>query len=400
MVEVEEKYNFKEIIKKIQDYISQTEFNVNDANQINRMMFKLRNIDVISENIDEDLYSSLIEADYRNLVNYCDNFISGNHNYLSNLFNTINSILSNILQYVDYGILLNNRSGIKNSVRIYKTEITRQGNLIEKEVKELIDDIHQKEQALENEDSNINLLFNSLNNIINELESKQHILNQNADNLISQSKTKIDSLIEEERKKLEDNYEEEKKNMNSNFNKISEENIEKFSTLYEEIKTKDKQISDLLDIVGEKARIGEYNKNANSSRKERIIWQVITVLLFIVAFVIMIYVTFYTKNYDKFTIVKYIISAVVMGAATYTGRQASNSRKDEVYYRKQELELASIDVYLDNMSSENRESIKKDLSSKMFGQAQNTYNNKYDEKKGFSVDDLIKIIESINKKEN
>ena len=73
-----------------------------------------------------------------------------------------------------------------------------------------------------------------------------------------------------------------------------------------------------------------------------------------------------------------------MGAATYTAKQASNSRKDEIYFRKQELELASIDVYLENMNDDSCEEIKKTLATKMFGQAQNTYTNKYDEKKIFS----------------
>ena len=33
----------------------------------------------------------------------------------------------------------------------------------------------------------------------------------------------------------------------------------------------------------------------------------------------------------------------------------------------------------------------------MFGQSQNIYTNKYDDKKGFSVDNLVKIIEAIKK---
>ena len=109
----------------------------------------------------------------------------------------------------------------------------------------------------------------------------------------------------------------------------------------------------------------------------------------------MLCVTIKSKDYNKFTIFKYIISAILMGASTYTAKQASNSRKDEVYYRKQELELASIDVYLESMEPANREEIKKNLSTKMFGQAQNTYTNKYDDKKGFSSDDVVKIIESL-----
>ena len=398
MIEVEEKYAFKDVIKKIEDYICNIEFNVDDTNKINRLLFKLRNIDSISENVDENLYSSIIERDYNNLINYCDNFINGNHHYLSNLFDTANSILNNILQYIDYSILLNNKSGIKNSVRNYKTEITRQSNLMEKEIQKLMEYMHQLKKNLEDEDSNINILFGGLNKKTEELDNKQTTINKNADELISQSKTRIESLIKEEKEKLEQNYVSEKTGLNSKFEEIAKENVEKFNKLYEDIKAKDEKISNLLDIVGDKARIGEYNKNANASRKERIIWQKITVVLFIVAFLIMVIVTFCTKNYDKFTIVKYLISAVIMGAATYTGKQASNSRKDEVYYRKQELELSSIDVYLDNLSQENKESIKKELSSKMFGQAQNTYTTKYEEKKSFSLDDLIKIIESIQKK--
>lgn len=183
-----------------------------------------------------------------------------------------------------------------------------------------------------------------------------------------------------------------------NFNELSEEYTNKFEELLKNIDAKDKKISKLIGIVGDKARIGEYKKNADMSRKERITWQIITIVLFLIAFGLMLYVTLTSKDYNKFTVFKYIVSAILMGAATYTAKQASNSRKDEVYYRKQELELASIDVYLDNMNPENREEIKKTLSTKMFGQAQNTYTNKYDDKKGFSVDDLVKIIEAIKNK--
>lgn len=398
MIEVEEKYAFKDVIKKLEDYICNIEFNVDETNKINRLFFKLRNIDSISENVDESLYSSIIENDYKNLINYCDNFCNGNHNCLNNLFNITNSILNNILQYIDYSILLNNKTGIKNGVKNYKTEITRQSNLIGKEIQELMEYMHQLKKNLEDEDSNINMLFGGLNKKTDELDNKQTTINKNADELISQSKTRIESLIKEEKEKLEKNYESEKNGLNSKFDEIAKENVEKFDKLYEDVKAKDKQISNLLDIVGDKARIGEYNKNANASRLERFVWQGVTILLFIVALLIMMYVTFCIENYDKFTIVKYLISAIIMGAATYTGRQASNSRKDEVYYRKQELELASIDVYLDNMSQPNKELIKKELSSKMFGQAQNTYTTKYEDKNSFSIDDLIKIIESIQKK--
>lgn len=49
------------------------------------------------------------------------------------------------------------------------------------------------------------------------------------------------------------------------------------------------------------------------------------------------------------------------------------------------------------MKPESREEIKKNLSDKLFGQAKNTYTNKFDEGKGFSMDDLVRVIEAIKK---
>ena len=45
MVETMEKYNFKHQINQIEEYIRKTELNQEDMKQINRILFKLRNID-------------------------------------------------------------------------------------------------------------------------------------------------------------------------------------------------------------------------------------------------------------------------------------------------------------------------------------------------------------------
>ncbi len=395
MIETKEKYDFKNLIKQIEDYIRKTELNQNDMKQINRILFKLRNIDAITSSIDEDLYSVLIENNYNDLKIYCNYFVSGQHNHISNMQTTTNNIISDIIRYVDFNLLLGNKSEIKNNIRNYKYEITRQNHLIETEVSEFMKIVQEKKKNLEEEDSNLNSLFSTFNNKLEELEKKHTSLTNDFGTLLTQSNDKIDMLINDEKLKLDENYTKESNDYKNKFDELSKEYQEKFNNLYVEITKKDNQISKLLDIVGEKARVGEYKRNADIARKERIVWQIITIALFISAFALMLYVTM-CSDYDKFTILKYVVSAILMGAATYTGKQASNLRKDEVYYRKQELELSSIDVYLENMQPESKEEIKKELSSKLFGQAQNTYTNKYEEKKGFSVEDIFKIIDLKN----
>lgn len=395
MVETEEQYKFKEKIKQIEEYIIDYEFSPSDVNKIKKILFKMRSIDSITSNIDEDLYFNLISSKYNQLTDYCGRFITGQHNYLQNILDTTSSILSDISQYIDYNVLFNNKVGIKNSIKSYKSEITKQSRLAELETSKLIDEINEKKQELEDKNSNINQVISNFDIKFKELEVKNAKLYNDVEVLSNQSKEKIEILIETEKNKLENNYVQEQENIKIKFEELSKQYCEKFDNLHAEIKQKDEQISKLIDIVGEKARIGQYKKNADSSRIERFVWQGITLVLFVASFVLMFWVTVATKNLDKYVLFKYIVSAILMGAATYTGKQASNSRKDEVYYRKQELELASIDVYLENLSPENKEEIKKELSSSMFGQAQKTYTNKYDEKKVFSTEDIIKIIETL-----
>lgn len=392
-----EKYDIKSIILDLNAHLEEINLNMTETNldMLNKIIFKLRNIDVIIENTDEDLLPQTIFSYYENIKEYCNDILKGNYNCLSNLNQKVDLLFSELIKYIDFNIILNNKSNIKNSIRNYKLEITKQRNSLESEIQDISNYIKEKKQNIENNNSDLNTKITNINSDINNLKSQYEQIKQNSNNIIDDCTKKINECIQNENDKLSKKYDEIKVDFEENYNKLSEDYKRKFDNLLNDIEQKDTKISQLIGIVGEKTRIGEYKKNADSSHKERIVWQFITVLLFLGAFIVMIYVTFISKNYDKFTIIKYIVSALLMGAATYTAKQASNSRKDEIYFRKQELELASIDVYLENMNDDSREEIKKTLATKMFGQAQNTYTNKYDEKKGFSADDIVKIIESI-----
>lgn len=395
MVDVEQKYKIKTYIKEIENYIDDNNLSQEQLRMLNIILFKLKNFDSIIENIDEDMLSGVIDNDYSNFVNNCNYVTSGNNNYISHVLSNVDSLLTKSYNYIDFSMLLNDKSGIKGYIRSYKYEITKQSKILEDEAKEILDVMVINKEKLENENSELNLKMQKFSDSINVLNENYKVLNTNVDNSLEEINNKVDLLIEEEKSKLEQAYGLKKKELEDNFSELSTNYKIEFDELLKELNQKDDKISELIGIVGGKARIGEYKNNADSSRKERILWQKITVFLFIVAFIIMLIVTLTTKDYNSFTIVKYIISALLMGAATYTGKQASNSRKDEVYYRKQELELASIDIYLENLQPEKKEDIKKELAMKIFGQAQSTYTNKYDDKKGIGIDEIVKIIESI-----
>ena len=56
--------------------------------KVNKLLFKLKNIDTMVENIDEELISDDISNDYNNFKSYCNDFLQGNSDY--------------IIKYVDY----------------------------------------------------------------------------------------------------------------------------------------------------------------------------------------------------------------------------------------------------------------------------------------------------------
>lgn len=398
MIEAKVKYDFKENIYEIEKYLKENDLDSIELKKVNKLLFKLKNIDTIIENIEEELISDDISNDYNSFNSYCNNFLQGNSSYISSMLTTSDSIMKSLLKYIDFNMILNNKSNIKNYIRNYKYEITKQSSNLENEVSDILSYIKKQKDNIEKENTELNNKIKEVNDRLDNLNNNQIDLKHNVDKFIDESKRNIDEIITTKKNSIDELKDNSKNELMDNFNELSEEYTNKFEELLKNIAEKDKKISKLIEIVGDKARIGEYKKNADMSRKERITWQIITIVLFLIAFGLILYVTLTSKDYNKFTVFKYIVSAILMGAATYTAKQASNSRKDEVYYRKQELELASIDVYLENMNPENREEIKKTLSTKMFGQAQNTYTNKYDDKKGFSVDDLVKIIEAIKNK--
>ena len=64
-----------ETIKNIEKHILSCNLSDSETKNINIILFRMKNIDVIIENIDEDLITSDIESDYKNLISYCQNIV-------------------------------------------------------------------------------------------------------------------------------------------------------------------------------------------------------------------------------------------------------------------------------------------------------------------------------------
>lgn len=309
---------------------------------------------------------------------------------MDSIINTIKELEPIVNSIVDVSVYMA-RDGIKNSIQLYKRELKNLTTEIE-ELKEKTTDEFKKIKENDNNELDI-------------INKKQEETQNNINNQIVEFNAKISkmqntiNLKNEELENLKDSYNKTLENIQQNYeNKImslESQATDDFDKIKDDISKKDEKISELIGIIGNKANVGEYKTNADNAHTERVRWQIATVIIFGIAFVMMGLITLFTKDYNITTLARYVVSVILLGMSGYTAKQASNQRKDEIYFRKQQLELASIDIYLDDMPDDIKVEIKKDLSNKIFGQAGETYKNKYDDSSNETIDKISKIIENM-----
>lgn len=313
MTGTEQRYDLKSIIDNVKEYSENGTFSESKNHQLEVILYKLYNIDSILENVDEDMIGTTITNEYNNCKTYATNVVNNNDSYLSHLSNVLDTMFSKIYEYVDFNMLLGNRTEIKKYIRDYKYKISRQNNILESEVRDMKDLIQEKKDEINNESSELNESLNSFREELNVLNQEKDKLKTNVDEMLETEKEKVKQELNDETKKLVEQYDMIIEQYNEKFESLSTSYKNSFDSLLTELQEKEKQVSELVGIVGTKSKIGEYKKNADLSRIERIIWQSTTIILFLIAFGIMIYVTLTSKNYNNFTIFKYIVSAILMG---------------------------------------------------------------------------------------
>lgn len=327
-------------------------------------------------------YSSLLSY-MKALIEYIESYSVDEYT----INNKINSIVDCIKQidkliYGLYNPVFSSfdKLSVRKKVSQYKRELTKISADAENQATGIKEKLEELENSAKVEFENIE---NKQNNYQKDLDEKMSAINTKMfdyDKLFEEKNNEISSIKEEYNKKYEE---------------MASDSKHKFELLEEEIRKKDDKISELIGLIGNKANIGEYKSNADKAHKERIIWQILTVIIFFVAFLLMGLITLFTKDYNITTLARYVVSVILLGMSGYTGKQASNQRKDEVYYRKQQLELSSIDIYLDNIPDNVKVEIKKELSNKIFGQAGETYKSKYDDNSTETLDKMNKILTTV-----
>ena len=119
---------------------------------------------------------------------------------LSNMLTTSDSIIKSLLKYIDFNMILNNKSNIKKYIRNYKYEITKQSSNLENEVSDILGYIKQQKDNIEKENTELNNKIKEVNDKLDSLNNNQIDLKHNVYKFIDESKRNIDEIITTEKK--------------------------------------------------------------------------------------------------------------------------------------------------------------------------------------------------------
>ena len=205
-------------------------------------------------------------------------------------------------------------------------------------------------------------------NRVNELDGELDSLNEK----ISTKLNEIDKSLSEKESERENIFEENQENIKSRYEEVESEFKETAKQIVDELTSKKKEAEKIVQLVGNIGLTGNYRGIAERERSSANLMRWIALGCFsAMFFVIAVTLIFAARNgFDPWlTAFRFTAGLILIIPATYAARESSRHRAIEERNKRTELELASIDAYLENLPDDAKHKIKEALSNSFFGQS-------------------------------
>lgn len=344
-------------------------------------------------------------------------------NEINNGINQMNLYFANTnLQHLTIGfnnfynslVKLNSMSFIiSNSEISYTNEICKY-QIIVKEKYDILKKVSldlSSEQATTKEELNINkqnILGLEKTIITKNLEIQNVIIRLNAE--FDALKLTANTTFELDRKKIIEDAKNDRKSFNDlfadqnlinkiNFDEILEKNSHECSLKLKYLNEKMDEAKNIINIISNIGITGNYQKTANEHKSSADFFRWVTFGFMSVMVLSIIYsmweLSQSTFNFYK-SIIRVIAAAVLSYPAIYAGKESTRHRNLETKNRTLELELASINPFIESLQQEKKELIKESLVTKYFGNSTETLIDSKDASPELSVSNLENIFKIIS----
>ena len=268
-------------------------------------------------------------------------------------------------------------------------------SLVDQKIDSLANSIVEKEEELESLKTELDEKEKELEKISNTIIEKQTIV----DGLNTTFQTNFDQIKASESTKFEE--------VRNGFQKQIETELKKIDTntkdLIDRLDKKETEAKKLVNVIGNIGATGNYQRIAEAHKKSADNWRNIAIGFMTVLSIILL-VTIWKIDGDTFnwqiSLIRILSALVLTYPATYAARESAKHRKLENLNRKAELDLASINPFIEILDEKKKQEIKEKLVEKYFGNNEgyiDKENDKSDEVSMTIIERLAKLINEVRK---
>lgn len=236
----------------------------------------------------------------------------------------------------------------------------------ERESKALIDELSEYSKSLNQKLDNLEQSRVAVQAKLDQLTQESQQMRERLDNLISQQQDQFAS----DQKKRWDEFSELSKNLKTEQQDLLSSATDQVDEVLTALKEKEEKAAELVQIIGNIGVTGNYQKVADRQRRAAN-WLragAIVFMLLLVVFVAGSVIMGIAYQHDwKLTLLRVVSGLVFAVPAGYCAVESSRHRRNEEHARRLELELASLDPFLQNLADDKQSNLKEELAKRYFG---------------------------------
>ncbi len=336
-------------------------------------------IDYIKEKLKNTIPSLVLESDLTHVSKEIESAVSQLNTYvgsenIGHLKNSKNSMLSATNR-------INNLPTIINDSKFnFSSEIINFKNSVSEKNTEFNEELDSLKTQLSNLDDEITDRMTELDSVKEELSDKQ----KEIENLNTSFEEQYKSDRTEYLEKLEEQ---------ENRIKNDTDNLVKY------LEKKKTEASKIVNVIGNIGATGNFQKIANDHKTDANLWRFIAILFMagLSGLIIWAIIGLGDSEFDwTKSLIRIIAAAALSYPATYASRESSKHRRLENFNRKLELELSSIEAFIEILPEEKKQGIKEKLAEKYFGSTLNQFEDadlKSD--KDFSLQSIERLFKAV-----
>lgn len=259
--------------------------------------------------------------------------------------------------------LKKSKNELLESVKTITTDSAEQKDKLE----ELVAEIEKYDESIQTSLSSFNERFDqteqqysekldeTTNNFENQYQRFSEEINEKLNANVVANEEKVEELLAEHKEHFSEQTDNQKLDAQAVLDELEEKKVE---------------ASNLLQIIGNIGITGNYKNIANNEKKAADNWRRIALGLMIGMVLIIGFTIFIsaTNGFDwKLALFRVGAAFVLAIPAAYAAKESAKHRSLENHNRRSELELASLDPYLEKLPKETRDKVKEELTKKFFG---------------------------------